>query len=84
MTDNSEYLDKNDSLYVVSSTNNAYATYLASPSAFEGNYLLYNDYSIYVNRIVSNSTVGIGFRPLVCLNVDVKLENNGNGTYTIK
>ena len=78
----SDYLDSNDSLYVLPESKGAETMWLASPSADDaisvmrvnyfgkvGNQYFYNDHS--------------GFRPLVCLKSNVQLQESGDG-FSIK
>ena len=73
-----------DSLYTINSMDKAEYMFLASPAnenygtclidmSFAGNFI----YDRYDARYV-------GFRPLVCLNSDVELKKNDDGSYTIK
>ena len=71
-------------LYVPETTpSNANSYWLASPAYADTGYVMavnYNGNVSYGNY----STNIVGFRPLVCLNSDVKLEKQENGTYIIK
>ena len=70
-------------LYVSESTNtNAAAFLLASPSAESTDSLMYVNYTGDIDG--SSYNVVRGFRPLVCLNSNVELERQENGTYLIK
>ena len=70
-------------LYVSENTStNADGYWLASPSANGANSVLCVGYGGYV--IISGYSSNYGFRPLVCLNSDVELEKQENGTYLIK
>ena len=66
-------LKTSDSLYVITKQTDAYAYWLASPSAYGASYVMYVDsdglvrYSYYYYG-------DYGFRPLVCLKSDVTLE----------
>ena len=66
-----------ESLYVISDTTKAYAYWLASPSAYDGSYLL--DVSYY-GRVSRNGYdySSVGLRAIVCLKSDVQLVPNGN------
>ena len=78
-----EGLDNSESLYVISDTSKAWAMWLGSPSAYDTNGLSY----VYYYGDVYNSYYNYdnpGLRPIVCLNSDVKLEKQSNGTYIIK
>ena len=77
----SDYFAK-DSLYVISSYVNALGMWVASPSAYNASYVM------YVSRLgsVNSSTYyasTYGFRPLVCLNSNVQLQESGDG-FSIK
>lgn len=76
-------LNPKDRLYVIEDTTNASAMWLASPSASSENDLMYVNFD---GNVDSNnySFANPGFRPIVCLKSDTKLEDNGDGTYTIK
>ncbi len=82
MTTSSEYLDSSDSTYVISSTAKANAMWVASPSANDSYYLMIVYCTGYVDG-ASYSRSNLGFRPLVCLKSDVRLEKNDDGSYTI-
>ena len=70
-------LSTSDTLYVLPSaaTSGADAMWLASPSAYDGNYVVYVYYSGYVSGCYYDNTY-IGFRPLVCLNSNILLNWN--------
>ena len=70
----------NDSLYMITSEVNAYRGWIASPSLYGNNSI----FAIDANGYIGNSNTAAGFRPIVCLKSNVKLQDNGNGTYTIK
>lgn len=83
-------LNKNtslDSLYVIKNASPALAMWTASPSAYSTSTLAVigcngsvgNDY--YANNVYDNTA--IGFRPVICLNSNVILQES-NGTYTIQ
>lgn len=78
-------LDTNDSLYVINSIDKAEAMWLSSPSPGNnnGNSVMLVLNSGYVGWIAYTGEK-YGFRPLVCLNSDVELEKNDDGTYSIK
>ena len=68
-------------LYVSESgTSNAFAYWLASPSSRNTDRVMV----VYYNGIGDYYDTNIGFRPLVCLNSDVELERQENGSYLIK
>ena len=76
-------LDTSDSLYVINSTTKAYAMWLASPSADSSSELM-GVYSSGKFTYYSYSSTNPGFRPVVCLKSNTKLEKNEDGTYRIK
>ena len=81
--DTNSILNTSDSTYVINSTTKANGVWLASPSAYHGYDLMTVDWGGYV--YYSGYDRGDrGFRPLVCLKSDVTLQDNGDGTYTIK
>lgn len=57
--------------------------WIASPSGNDTNYIMLVNPT---GSVVSNSYGGTngGFRPLICLKSNVKLERQENGTYIIK
>ena len=73
MTSSSEYLDENDTLYVLPSSNGANAMWLASPSAINTPYVMIVNSNGGV-RYYAYATTGIGLRPLVCLQSEVQLQ----------
>ena len=76
-------LSTSDSLYVITSTTNAYGMWLASPSdTYDTVYVMSVPYSGYVYNDTYGNTFR-GFRPLVCLKSDIQLEADGDG-YKIK
>ena len=78
MTTSSEYLDKEDSLYVIKSQTNAQYMWVASPSALNTSYVMYVRYDGYVDYHAYSNT-DVGFRPLVCLNSNVRLQESETG-----
>ena len=76
------YLVTNDQTFVINTSKNAYAMWLASPSANNTGHVMY----VYSNGVVSynlyNNT-DFGFRPLVSLKSDVELRKTGDNTYEI-
>lgn len=73
---------KGDDLYVIPSKSYTYGMWVASPSAGNNTLLM----SVYCSGYVYNngySTNSLGFRPLVCLNSSVMLQEE-NGIYTIQ
>ena len=82
MTTSSEYLKTSDRTYVISSKSNASGYWVASPSAFGTSALM--NVACYGNvGWYGYNSASYGFRPLVCLKSDVKLEKNDDGSYTI-
>ena len=78
----SNYLDSNDSLYVLPSSKGANAMWLASPSANATNRVVY--VNCYGNVSYDNYDGDYhGFRPLVCLKSNVQLLESGDG-FSIK
>ena len=79
-----EGLTQNDfnGIYIKLDTGKAIGMWLASPSANDTSYIVYAHYNgnLYSNDYFRNNP---GLRPLVCLKTEVKLEDNGNGTYSI-
>ena len=78
----SDYLDSNDSLYVLPTSKGAAAMWLASPSANNTNRVVHVYYSGNVGYDTYNSNYA-GFRPLVCLKSNVQLQESGDG-FSIK
>ena len=76
----SEEFDVKDKLYVINDLANARAMWVASPSATSHVMIIHYDgkvlYTTYAN-------IFIGFRPLICLNSNVRLLESENG-YIIK
>ena len=74
-TQTSKYLTQGNDLYKISSTTNAHAYWLSSPSEY--------DYPLtYVMKVLhneninyySNSDTNCGFRPIVCLKSSISLK----------
>ena len=78
----SDYLDSNDSLYVLPISKGANAMWLASPSAITPNYVMYVSCGGDVAYDYYNYNY-YGFRPLVCLKSNVQLQESGDG-FSIK
>ena len=77
-------MDSSDNLYVISDREKAFAMWVSSPSGDgnpKGMINLYLDGLMNMNPC---NTPQIGFRPLVCLNSNIQLEKNSDGTYAIK
>lgn len=80
------YIVENNSDY---SSTKANETWIASPSAFD----YYGGCLFAINDLGATGTIfcedyeygtyNSGIRPVVCLNADTKLQDNGDGTYTI-
>ena len=78
-TDSSaDYLNTTDTLYVLPSSKGANAMWLASPCAFDSNYVMrvYSNGAVYYYNF---DYTDIGFRPLVCLKSGIKLQESGAG-----
>ena len=78
MTRYDKMLSTSDSLYVIVSSSNALAMWLASPSDYSTDYVM----NVHYNGNVSHhsySNTKIGFRPIVCLKSDIQLEADGAG-----
>ena len=84
----SDYLNYEDDLYcVIDETNDVIAMWVASPSS-------YNSRSINVYRIICDGYVdyahydadydGMSFRPVVCLQPNVELEKQQDGSFLLK
>ena len=84
-----EMLDKEDSLYTIKDQTNALSYWIATPSNYyktsdeKGCYLLSEYYSGSITYSFYNAK-DIGFRPLVCLNPNVKLVKQEDGSYQIQ
>ncbi len=78
-----DMLSTSDSTYVINSISKANGMWVASPSDYHPDYLISVNWNGYVNNR-DYSHLDLGFRPLVCLKSDVRLQDNGDGTYTIK
>ena len=82
-TDTSSAYLKTDPLYVITKQTDAYAYWLASPSAYGAYSVMIVNYGGGVNG-TSYSTSSYGFRPLVCLKSDVTLEKVSDTEYAIQ
>ena len=71
-----------DSLYVINSNNKAAAMWLASPSAYNSDVVLYVLFRGEIDSTISPYSRP-GFRPVVCLKSDVRLEQKDDGTFEI-
>ena len=72
MQDSSKYLTQGDNLYRINSQSNACAYWVSSPSANGATYVVLVSYNGIVGCTYS-STIGIGFRPVVCLKSGISL-----------
>ena len=83
------YLNQNDSTYVISSEEKANGLVIASPyyENVERNHLIGigNEGGLYSWEADDYNSIGTkyGLRPIVCLKSDVALEKNDDGSYTI-
>ena len=73
IADSSKYITKGDTLYRISSTNNAYGYWLSSPSAIGTGAVMDVCYSGVVAIYNFNGTYR-GFRPVVCLKSGISLK----------
>ena len=74
----SKYLTQGDTLYRISNTNNAYAYWVSSPSAYDTARVVYVDYGGLVSYYGCNYT-SFGFRPVVCLKSGISLKEVESG-----
>ena len=76
--------DISDNLYVISNSLKAEGMWIASPSYYNA----YNMMALQLDGNVTNYSYSnnnlYGFRPVVCLKSDIKLQKNSDGTYAIK
>ena len=77
MQDSSKYLTQGDTLYRISSTNNAYAYWVSSSPAIN-TYVVLVRYDGYVG-CNSYGNTNIGFRPLICLKSGISLKEIEEG-----
>ena len=78
-------LNTYESLYVISDTSKANGMWIGAPCS--GNNFTNGLLSVNYDGSMGNSTYGNtnpGFRPLVCLNSNIQLEKQSDGTYLIK
>ena len=78
-------LNTYESLYVISDTSKANGMWIGAPCS--GNNFTNRLLSVNYDGSMGNSTYGNtnpGFRPLVCLNSNIQLEKQSDGTYLIK
>ena len=85
----SSMLSTSDPLYVITPASNAYAYWLTSPSA--ANYIgvmnVNSNGGVFSSGVVNNDSyygVTNGFRPLVCLNSNIKLQKVSDTQYAIQ
>ena len=76
--DSSKYLTQGDTLYSISSRNNASAYWVSSTSAYTSNYVMLVDYYGRVD-CDSCSSDNYGFRPVVCLKSGISLKEVESG-----
>ena len=76
----SKYLTQGDTLYRISSTNNAYAYWVSSPSAYSTEYVMRVDSYGYVGYTYY-ATTDYGFRPVVCLKSGISLKEVESGEF---
>ena len=72
----------NDPTFVINTKKNAYAMWLASPSAHSTSLVMGVTYGGVVDAGIYNDT-RLGFCPLVSLKSDVELRKTGDNTYEI-
>ena len=75
-------LSKAEKPYVITSSSNAYGMWLASTSAYGYIEMMSVNCDGDVNGYDYTNSI-FGFRPIVCLKSDVKLEKNADGSFTI-
>lgn len=77
-------LSTRETLYVLPSysTSGANGMFLASPSDYGSDVMVTTDYSSYIS--CSGYDAHCGFRPVVCLNSEVSITDNGDGSVTLK
>ena len=83
-------LETNDELYTISNQNNALSYWIASPSNYN-DWIGHAGFSLlavyYIDSGVTYSSYyadDVGFRPIVCLNSDIDLILQEDGTYKIR
>lgn len=83
--DSSYFINNDDSSYVINSKDEADGMWIASPIDSYGEDEIINIY--YSGKLTSSNlrvtSPSLGFRPIVCLNSNVELQDNGNGTFSI-
>ena len=82
----SEMLSISDSLYVIKSKENADSAWLASSGAFRiGDVMnIANNGRVDSCDFNTSRNASVGFRPIVCLKSNVEVEQNNDGSVTIK
>ena len=78
INDSSKYLTQGDTLYRISSTNNAYAYWVSSPSAFSPHSVMYVYYGGRVSCYDYLGKLHV-FRPVVCLKSVISLKEVESG-----
>lgn len=76
-------LNTDDTLYINSSSNEAYRMWLSSPSCWSSSCVMCISYTGSIELDNFDSSLQ-GFRPLVCLKSNVCLEKQDNETYMLK
>ena len=79
----SDYLNTNDTLYVLPSSKGADAIWLASPSAYASTLVMLMSCEGAVGYNYSYAS-HVGFRPIVCLKSETKLQESGDGFEIVK
>ena len=78
INDSSKYLTQGDTLYRISSTNNAYAYWVSSPYANDAYYVLNVNSSGNVDYLYY-TRASYGYRPVVCLKSGISLKEVESG-----
>ena len=74
---------RNYGIYVIPEILNLYAYWLVSPvSSYEAS-MFYVDYEGKISYVSCDFDIGLGVRPVVCLQSGVQLVANGDGTYRL-
>ena len=74
-----DYLNTNDTLYVLPSSQGADGMWLASPSTLHSYAVMRVQCNGAVSSYACDVSSGYGFRPLVCLKSGIKLQESGAG-----
>ena len=77
-------VEDDNELYYITNLDKCDYMWIGSPSANSDLNLVLVYYTGYVSLYHFDSNRTTGFRPLVCLNSDIQLEKQSNGTYLIK